>query len=100
MWVCCGLDYWCAADWLSVTLLLWAGQDRAAQHRSYWLGPKGFAYSGTQPVRNRGYTGPIKSRFDAVTNAHPARKLVKTLSHLFFRAGRHSHLIFDNTSKI
>jgi hypothetical protein len=36
----------------------------------------------TRPVRNRGYTGPIKSRFDAVTNAHPARKLVNTLSHL------------------
>jgi hypothetical protein len=43
----------------------------------------------TRPVRNRGYTGPIKSRFDAVTNAHPARKLVNTLSHLsrFFVLG-------------
>jgi hypothetical protein len=36
----------------------------------------------TRPVQNRGYTGPIKSRFDAVTNAHAARKLVNTLSHL------------------
>jgi hypothetical protein len=36
----------------------------------------------TRPVRNRGYTGPTKSRFDAVTNAHAARKLVNTLSHL------------------
>jgi hypothetical protein len=36
----------------------------------------------TRPDRNRGYTGPIKSCFGAVTNAHPARKLVNTLSHL------------------
>jgi hypothetical protein len=36
----------------------------------------------TRPARNRGYTGPIKSCFDAVTNAHPARKLVNTLSQL------------------
>jgi hypothetical protein len=36
----------------------------------------------TRPARNRGYTGPIKSRLYAVTNADPARKLVNTLSHL------------------
>ena len=36
----------------------------------------------TRPGRNRGYTGPIKARLDAVTNAHPARKLVSALSHL------------------
>ena len=36
----------------------------------------------TRPARNRGYTGPIKARLDAVTNAHPARKLVSALSHL------------------
>jgi hypothetical protein len=41
----------------------------------------------TRPVRNRGYTSAIKSRFGAVTNAHAARKLVNTLSHLsrFFK---------------
>jgi hypothetical protein len=30
----------------------------------------------TRPDQNRGYTGPIKSHLDAVTNAHAARKLL------------------------
>ena len=50
----------------------------------------------TRPARNRGYTGPIKSRLDAVTNTHPARKLVNTLSHL----SRLFELFHDHTKKI
>jgi hypothetical protein len=47
----------------------------------------------TRPARNRGYTGAIKSWFDAVTNAHAARKLVNTLSHL----SRFFELLLDHT---